>query len=309
MPRHGFGFKKTLRYSKLFKSIRLEIVPRYQQFTPQVAFPNKAAPCHVHAEIQLVTFYGLNPEIVKITPRVLGVSKNACYLCDLSIFHHNHFFISKTHGRLYHQSNLPDLKEFSQRQLLQYRQARAMMNDQLQISIVTERRKPWRRGYPLESWQALRSGFPTSPLPSSVGTLISKLDSLIASAVTSGTVTPRARSIDPSPRHEHEVDNTSIHDALDLLDLEVPSPRLPVSSNLSLGRKPDRESRSHAATLTQQSETTNLSASSMASWELPAQREFTVVAPVRTRIVGMSMTFETEGATRGKVAIMRILDK
>ena len=174
MPRHGFGFKKVLRYSKLFKSIRLEIVPRYQQITPRVAFPNKAVPCHVHAEIQLMTFYGLNPEIVKITPRVLGVSKNACYLRGLFIFHHKHFFISKTHGRLYHQWNLPDLKEFSQRQLLQYCQALAMMNDQLQISLVTERRKPWRRGYPLESWQALRSGLSTSPLPSSVRTLLSK---------------------------------------------------------------------------------------------------------------------------------------
>ena len=226
--------------------MRLEIIPRYQQITPRVAFPNKAVPCHVHTEIQLVTFYGLNPEIVKITPRVLGVSKNACYLRGLLIFHLKYFSLSKTHSRLYHQWILPGLKEFSQRRLLQYRQALAMMNDQLQISLVTERGKPWRRGYPLESWQALRSGFPTSPLPSSVGTLLSKLDSLIASAVTSGAVTPRARS-DPSPRHEHEADNTSIHDALDSLYLEVPSPRLLASSNLSLVRKP-RESlpRCHA---------------------------------------------------------------
>lgn len=297
------------RYSNLFKSIRLEIVPWYRPFTPSVVFPNKAVPCHVHAEIQLVTFYGLHPEIVKIKPRVLGVSKAACYLCDLFIFHQKHFFISKTHGRLYHQWNVPDLKEFSQSQLLEYRHALAMMNDQLQTSLATKRRNQWRRAYPLESWQALRSGFPTSPLPSSVGTLISRLNSPNASAVTSSTITPRARPMDPSPRPEYEADNSSTHNALGSLYSNAPSPRLPASSHLSSVRKPDLVSSCHAAMPPQQRENLSLSASSIASSQLPVQRNFTAVSPIRSRIGNMSLTFETEGAVQGSVAIARILDR
>lgn len=294
------------RYSKLFTSIRLEKVPRYGTLTPpKVLFLNKAVPCHVHAEIQLVTFYGLNPEIIKITPRVLGVSKAACYLCDLFIFHHKQFFISKTHGRLYHQWNVPDLEEFSQRQLLEYRHVLAMMNDQLQTSILTERRNQWRRVYPLESWQALRSGFPTSPLPSSVGTLLSGSRSPIASAVTSGTVTPRAISVDPSPRYEHEADESSIHDALHSLSLQAPSLRPAASSTLSV---PDRKSRCRAATPTQRRESQSLSASSIASVELAVQRNLSAISPIRSRIGGLSLTFETEGTTRGGVSIARMLD-
>ncbi|KAF6220671.1 hypothetical protein HO133_003104 [Letharia lupina] len=260
------------RYSNLFKSIRLEIVPRYRPFTPSVVFPNKAVPCHVHAEIQLVTFYGLHPEIVKIKPRVLG--QNAC-----------------------------------QSQLLEYRHALAMINDQLQTSLATKRRNQWRRAYPLESWQALRSGFPTSPLPSSVGTLISRLNSPIASAVTSSTITPRARPIDPSPCPGYEADNSSTHNALGSLYSNAPSPRLPASSHLSSVRKPDLEGSCHAAMPTQQRENLSLSASSIASSELPVQRNFTAVSPIRSRIGNMSLTFETEGAVQGSVAIARILDR
>ena len=295
------------RYSKLFKSIRLEVVPRYETFTPPAVFPNKAVPCHVHAEIQLVTFYGLNPEITKIMPRVLGVSKAACYLCDLFIFHHKRFFISKTHGRLYHQWNVPDLMEFSQSQLQEYRHTLAMMNDHLQTSLVTERKNQWRRPYPLESWQALRSGFPTSPLPSSVGTLLSRLSPPIASAVTSGTVTPRARSIDPSPRREYEADESSFHDVLDSLSLEASTPRLAASSDLSV-EEPDLASRRHATTPTQERENLSLAASSNTASQLPGRGKFSAVYPIRSRIGSVSLTFETEGATRGSVAIARILD-
>lgn len=53
---------------------------------------------------------------------------------------------------------------------------------------------------------------------------------------------------------------------------------------------------------------TPLSSSCIASWELPAQGELTATAPVRTRIGGIFFIFETEGATRGSVAIARILD-
>ena len=290
------------RYSESFKSIRLEIVPRYAAITKE------AVKCHVHAEIQLVTFYGLNSANIQMTPRALGVSKAACYLCDLFIFHHNQFFISKTHGRLYHQWNVPNLKQYSPCQLQKYRSTLAMMNDQLQTSLATGRRDQRKRCYPLESWQALGTGFPISPLRSSVGTLLSELSYPIASAITSSTATPRARSANTPPLGEHRADNSGIHDALDALDLEAPFSTIPAIGNSSSVQKPDVACQYHAATPTQQLEYPSLPPRTKASSELPVQRDFTAGSPIRSRIGHVSLTFETEGATRGSVAMARIFD-
>ncbi|MCJ1252132.1 hypothetical protein MMC30_009370 [Trapelia coarctata] len=60
----------------------------------------------VHAEIQLLFFYELNPE--RIRPRTVCSSKSACYLCDLFFKLHGRYYVPRTHGRLYHKWTLPD---------------------------------------------------------------------------------------------------------------------------------------------------------------------------------------------------------
>lgn len=60
----------------------------------------------VHAEIQLLFFYELNPGMLR--PRVICSSKSACYLCDLFFKLHGRFYIPRTHGRLYERWTLPD---------------------------------------------------------------------------------------------------------------------------------------------------------------------------------------------------------
>ena len=60
----------------------------------------------VHAEIQLLFFYELNPE--RIRPRTICSSKSACYLCDLFFRLHGQYYVPRTHGRLYHRWTLPD---------------------------------------------------------------------------------------------------------------------------------------------------------------------------------------------------------
>lgn len=60
----------------------------------------------VHAEIQLLFFYELNPG--RLRPRVICSSKSACYLCDLFFKLHGQFYIPRTHGRLYERWTLPD---------------------------------------------------------------------------------------------------------------------------------------------------------------------------------------------------------
>lgn len=60
----------------------------------------------VHAEIQLLFFYELNPG--RLRPRVICSSKSACYLCDLFFKLHGQFYVPRTHGRLYYKWTLPD---------------------------------------------------------------------------------------------------------------------------------------------------------------------------------------------------------
>ena len=60
----------------------------------------------VHAEIQLLFFYELNPE--RTRPRTICSSKSACYLCDLFFKLHGQYYVPRTHGRLYYRWTLPD---------------------------------------------------------------------------------------------------------------------------------------------------------------------------------------------------------
>jgi hypothetical protein len=60
----------------------------------------------VHAEIQLLFFYELQPESPR--PRIICSNKSACYLCNLFFQVHGGFCIPKTHGRIYDKWILPD---------------------------------------------------------------------------------------------------------------------------------------------------------------------------------------------------------
>jgi flagellin-specific chaperone FliS len=60
----------------------------------------------VHAEVQLLFFYELHPELAR--PRFICSSKKACYLCNLFFHLHGEFLIPRTHGKLYDTWILPD---------------------------------------------------------------------------------------------------------------------------------------------------------------------------------------------------------
>ncbi len=59
----------------------------------------------IHAEIQLLFYYEMHPEIRR--PRVICSSKSACFLCDLFIKVHGKFYAARTHGVLYDKWTLP----------------------------------------------------------------------------------------------------------------------------------------------------------------------------------------------------------
>ncbi|KFY19304.1 hypothetical protein V493_08027 [Pseudogymnoascus sp. VKM F-4281 (FW-2241)] len=60
----------------------------------------------VHAEIQLLFFYELHPDLPR--PRIICASKSACYLCNLFFRLHGVFQVPRSHGKLYPQWTLPD---------------------------------------------------------------------------------------------------------------------------------------------------------------------------------------------------------
>ena len=105
----------------------------------------------VHAEIQLLFFYELNPGGLR--PRVICSSKSACYLCNLFFKLHGQFYIPRTHGRLYYKWTLPDwhiiLPEMRRRD---FNVLLGQLSDILKVKVrVSLDRMPVRVNHPNES--------------------------------------------------------------------------------------------------------------------------------------------------------------
>ena len=180
------------KYKEMFMNVELQVIPPYRELKSPISFKGRIVSCHVHAEIQLLVFYGLNPDLSTSIPRILGVSKSACYLCDLFIQKHNQFFITKTHGRLHDQWTVPDLAEFSPNQRSEYQRILSEMYKEFELEI-TKARYYQPRKYPQGSWLSLPTVLPMSLATSNAGTTVSE---------SSGhrTVTPRIPSVAHTPR-------------------------------------------------------------------------------------------------------------
>lgn len=90
-------------YKALFSNIAIETLEAFEARTPEGSF----FPCFVHAEIQQIVHYTNHSH--DPSPRFIGCSKSACYLCDMFIQKHSQYRISHAHRRLYHKWTLPDL--------------------------------------------------------------------------------------------------------------------------------------------------------------------------------------------------------
>ncbi|KAI9730071.1 MAG: hypothetical protein M1834_006063 [Cirrosporium novae-zelandiae] len=71
----------------------------------QVAGQNR----HVHPEITMVTF--LSTHILRSRPRVIGINKSSCFLCDLFIKQHRKYYIPNTNGKLMENWSIPDIEQ------------------------------------------------------------------------------------------------------------------------------------------------------------------------------------------------------
>ena len=164
------------KYWNIFQSMDLATIRPYRSIISPISFRGGSVECHVHAEIQLLIYYDSNPSVSIPKPRVLGVSKAACYLCNLFSKKHAEFFLSQTHGQLYDQWNVPDLANFANAQRLNYCSILKSMNTELQITINRERarHRSQKRQEPLGSRLNLATVFPLSPLASDAGTVRSE---------------------------------------------------------------------------------------------------------------------------------------
>ncbi|KAL9104044.1 MAG: hypothetical protein Q9163_000983 [Psora crenata] len=190
------------KHRKLFRRIQMiSLTPYEATFLPSLpGMPS--IKCHVHAEIQLLTFYAFSPDLYLKAPRALGVSRAACYLCDLFIRQHGEFSISRTHGRLYDQWTVPDIFNYQhlQPQRQKFRRVLREVNKELlRVLPIEEQRARSRipaRPFPNESDATLPTRLPR------LGTLLSNGNSSTVS--TSTDTIPLCLPTMPMPPAEEE---------------------------------------------------------------------------------------------------------
>lgn len=104
---------------------------------------------YTHAEIQLLVHYELFP--TEPPPRVIGVSKEACFLCDSFLRAHGRFSITGAHRQMFPQWTVPDLQEYNQSTVERFRKILSQVVVEVNKEFVKSRKKsPW-RPFPAQS--------------------------------------------------------------------------------------------------------------------------------------------------------------
>lgn len=120
-------------------------VPKYNASTIPTSLPRR----FVHAEIQILVHYELASH--QLTPRTIGVSKEACFLCDSFIRAHGRFAISGAHRHVVAGWTVPDLEEYTSQSVSQIRKALvSVVEDVMQEFLGSHQRHQW-RPLPLQS--------------------------------------------------------------------------------------------------------------------------------------------------------------
>ncbi len=167
-------------YGEIFRNLSLQILTPYEGIISSISFKEgRRVSCFVHAEIQFVTFYGLNPNIGTKRPRILGVSKASCYLCSLFLLIQGQYFVTQSHSHLYDQWNVPDLATYGPNQVREYHRVLARMGQKIRKDLLRARKSGHNRRYPLTSSVHLPKNpqLAVSPLSSDIRTLISDVSS------------------------------------------------------------------------------------------------------------------------------------
>ncbi len=287
------------KYSDLFGNIELHPLCPYKPTTSLItAGRAKRARLHVHAEMQILAFYGLKSSATLPKPRVIGVSRAACYLCNLFVQSHEQFFVTKTHGWLFDQWNFPDLAETDSPQQNSYRRTIAKMDREIQSALAKELRNHAKRQKPMGSRLAL-------PLP----LLHSRVPSTILSNVPEEGELEATLPISRSTTHVPEMNGAEnpLHSSLPITSATQQNPtKSPIISPSlpSLSRSSNRTATPRSTCAVEPA----LSSSSVASWEYPFQRTISATSPFHGRIGKTSINFEIEDPAQCNVLLSLIED-
>jgi len=300
------------RYAGLFTNVKLKTLRPYEGATSHIALiQGQRARCLVHAEMQIIVFYGNSANTATLKPRIIGASKSACYLCNLFNVHHGQYFITKTHGHLYERWNFPDLAKYGPRERDEYRRVLTAMDTELQAATIRERNAKRRRQPPMGSWLTLPRIHQYSPVPSTV--LSSQQD--VSKPLTPQAPTPTQTTPPHSPSYptaEVTMDNTPPTsspprqpDSRSTLLPMPPSPPPAYTANqhnanaprvsLPEPQRPDVPPATHPLGLS--------SSSSIESWEYPVQRTITAATPFLKKSGKVPIAFEIEEPALGSITI------
>ncbi len=181
----------SCKYRALFSNVQLDTLNPYESIKSAISYNGNVVECFVHAEMQLLVYYGLHHDPNILQPRVFGVSKSACYLCNHFILYHEQFFLSKTHGKLYDQWNIPDLCLYNEVERTKYRRVLSQISNEVLAILPRERSRYQKRRWPLESRIHLPDSFLTSPPSSDAATQLTEASGTAGDATT-GVLFPRA---------------------------------------------------------------------------------------------------------------------
>lgn len=301
------------KYGGIFETINIQPLPCYRGYTAPLASKAGTILCFVHAEINLLTFYVMHSEANTFHPRVIGVSKSACYLCNMFILQHRQFFITKTHGRLYPLWNVPDLAEFQPTQRLALRRILASMDQEIRKILEKD---PESRPFYTESYVHLPTNFLPSPVHSDLATLPSKTASN-ASRTNSPLPIQLQATVATAHRGEPFTGKT---DGKGLVETPVPprpistprpqSPSIPATPHAPDGIIfPPLPSTSSPASLGTDKARVEGSLGSVKSSEYPIQESIIEHSPFQTSIDDYSIDFEIEGPAKGEVFLSHKMEE
>lgn len=132
-------------YRKLFANAWWEPVPKYNPSTTSKLIGKQ----YVHAEVQLLVYYELSRPTTP--PRVIGSSKEACFLCDSFIRAHGGFCVSGAHRQMFSKWTVPDLNEYSLPTLDKFRRALALVAADVRREYDQSKTKTTGRQLPVQS--------------------------------------------------------------------------------------------------------------------------------------------------------------
>ena len=200
-------------FRHLFKSIKFRFLNHYQC---RIVHGRER---YVHAEIQLAIFHRL--QRTHPSPRTIGTTKAACYLCNLFLSLHQQYTISATHGVIYDAWTLPDVMSYSADDRRELRNIVRSMQDTL------EARAGERNGKFLQF--PIQSGIYHIPsLPSLAGTVIGPAGSVVGESLSTVPTYSRTQRTVESSLAESFAEAVTVpladHHAESRLEITIKSP-------------------------------------------------------------------------------------